>query len=468
MLHGTAWAGHHAHAAIQGQVNTFFTGIVNFYDPAKNTVAFLGEEFHGPVAFALHGMMLPPFWLTLAGFLLAALFYLWKPDLSGKARKTFAPLVSVLENKYGFDKLWIDGFAGGSVKLGKVSRWIDSNIVDGVVNLSARVVDVAAGVLRRTQSGFLYHYAFAMIIGLIALVLIWLPILGGALILAIRDAQTARWASLGVAVLTFVASLSLLSGYNAGIDGLQFVETHAWIPAYKIGYNLGVDGIAVALILLTTLVSVLALIGAWSAIDKRVNQYVAAFLILEGVTVGDADPDVPDHRCLGWPAPHLRRAEVLPVHLPWLGADAGGADLPVPEGRQLPAGRPVRAAAVGQGTDLDLLRLPDRLRGQGADVPGPHLAAGCPRGSADRRFGDPGRHRPEDRWLRLPALQPADRPGRIAGMGLAGDRAVADRGDLRRPGRPGAGRHEEADRVFVDRAHGLRHPRYLHRPVAGA
>jgi len=97
------------------------------------------------------------------------LFYLWKPDLSGKARKTFAPLVSVLENKYGFDKLWIDGFAGGGVKLGKVSRWIDSNIVDGVVNLSARVVDVAAGVLRRTQSGFLYHYAFAMIIGLIAL-----------------------------------------------------------------------------------------------------------------------------------------------------------------------------------------------------------------------------------------------------------------------------------------------------------
>ncbi len=143
-------------------------------------------------------------------------------------------------------------------------------------------------------------------------VLIWLPIIGGALILAIRDAQTARWASLGVAVLTFVASLSLLSGYNAGVDGLQFVETHAWIPAYKIGYNLGVDGIAVALILLTTLVSVLALIGAWSAIDKRVNQYVAALswkaspwasccdgrdAVLR-VLRSDADPDVPDHRCL--------------------------------------------------------------------------------------------------------------------------------------------------------------------------
>lgn len=169
MLYGTDWAYNHAHDAIKGQAHTFFTGIVDFYDPAKNTVGFLGEEFHGPVAFALHGMMAPAFMLTVAGFLLAALFYLWKPDLSGKARKTFAPLVSVLENKYGFDKLWIDGFAGGSVKLGKVSRWIDSNIVDGVVNLSARVVDVAVGVLRRTQSGFLYHYAFAMIIGLIAL-----------------------------------------------------------------------------------------------------------------------------------------------------------------------------------------------------------------------------------------------------------------------------------------------------------
>jgi NADH-quinone oxidoreductase subunit M len=117
-------------------------------------------------------------------------------------------------------------------------------------------------------------------------VLIWLPILGGALILALRNAQAARWASLLVAVLTFLISLPLLTGFDTGTDALQFVEQHAWIPAYDIGYNLGVDGIAVALIVLTTLVTVLSLVGAWSAIEKRVNQYVAAFLILEGVTVG--------------------------------------------------------------------------------------------------------------------------------------------------------------------------------------
>ncbi|MBB5940885.1 NADH-quinone oxidoreductase subunit M [Xanthomonas sp. 3307] len=117
-------------------------------------------------------------------------------------------------------------------------------------------------------------------------ILIWLPIIGGALVLALRDARAARWASLLVALLTFVLSLPLLTGFDYASDALQFVETHAWIPAYDIGYNLGADGIAVALIVLTTLVTVLALIGAWTSIDKRVNQYVAAFLILEGVTVG--------------------------------------------------------------------------------------------------------------------------------------------------------------------------------------
>jgi NADH-quinone oxidoreductase subunit M len=116
--------------------------------------------------------------------------------------------------------------------------------------------------------------------------LIWLPILGGALILVLRDAKAARWASLLVALLTFALSIPLLTGFDYASDALQFVETHAWIPAYDIGYNLGADGIAVALIVLTTLVTVLALIGAWTSIEKRVNQYVAAFLILEGVTVG--------------------------------------------------------------------------------------------------------------------------------------------------------------------------------------
>jgi NADH-quinone oxidoreductase subunit M len=118
-------------------------------------------------------------------------------------------------------------------------------------------------------------------------VLIWLPIIGGALVLALGDRPAAaRWSALGVALLTLVLSVGLVTGFDYAAPGLQFVETRAWIPAYDIHYNLGADGIAVALILLTTIVTPLALIGAWESIQKRVNQYVAAFLILEGVTVG--------------------------------------------------------------------------------------------------------------------------------------------------------------------------------------
>ncbi|ARO67906.1 NADH-quinone oxidoreductase subunit L [Xylella fastidiosa subsp. pauca] len=170
MLFGTDWAGHHAVEVIWGQTVTFFTGIIDFYDPAQDTVAVLGEEFRGPVAFALHGMMSAPFFLTVVGFLLAVLLYLWKPQWPVKMRETFSLPVRILENKYGFDALWIGGFSGWGLKLGNVSRAIDTHVVDGVlVNGSARLIDVVANVLRRTQSGFVYHYAFAMIIGLIAL-----------------------------------------------------------------------------------------------------------------------------------------------------------------------------------------------------------------------------------------------------------------------------------------------------------
>ena len=171
MLFGTGWDGHAAAEGVPGQAMSFFTGIVDFYDPARNTIAELGKEgWHGAVQFAIHGLTAPAFWLTVAGFVLAWVFYIWKPELAGKSRKALAPVVSVLENKYGFDKLWIDGFAGGGVQLGKAARAVDSTVVDGVVvNGSARLVDLAANLLRRTQSGFLYHYAFAMIIGLIAL-----------------------------------------------------------------------------------------------------------------------------------------------------------------------------------------------------------------------------------------------------------------------------------------------------------
>ncbi|MBC7989039.1 MAG: NADH-quinone oxidoreductase subunit M [Luteimonas sp.] len=118
--------------------------------------------------------------------------------------------------------------------------------------------------------------------------LIWLPIIGGALTLMLGNGrpQAARWLALAIALLAFVLSLPLLTGFDFAAAGMQFVERREWIPAYDIQYHLGADGISVALIVLTTLTTALVLIGAWTSIDKRVSQYVAAFLFLEGLMIG--------------------------------------------------------------------------------------------------------------------------------------------------------------------------------------
>jgi NADH-quinone oxidoreductase subunit M len=118
-------------------------------------------------------------------------------------------------------------------------------------------------------------------------VLIWLPILGGAATLMAGNArpQVARWLGLAVALVTLVASIPLFTGLDMANAGMQFVEQRAWIPTYDIQYHLGVDGISVALIGLTTLTTALVLIGAWG-VDKRVSQYYATMLILEGVMIG--------------------------------------------------------------------------------------------------------------------------------------------------------------------------------------
>ena len=120
-------------------------------------------------------------------------------------------------------------------------------------------------------------------------ILIWLPILGGAMVLALGNrAGAARWLSLAIALVVFAISVPLFTGYDASAAAatMQFVEAREWIPAYDIQYHLGADGISVALVLLTTLVTVLVLIGAWSSIDKRVGQYYASMLILEGLMIG--------------------------------------------------------------------------------------------------------------------------------------------------------------------------------------
>ncbi len=118
--------------------------------------------------------------------------------------------------------------------------------------------------------------------------LIWLPILGGFATLAFGNerANGARWFATAVAAVTLALSVLVFTGFDFAAPGMQFVEARAWIPAYDIRYHLGADGISAALVGLTTLTSFLVLVSAWTSIDKRVSQYYAAFLVLEGLTVG--------------------------------------------------------------------------------------------------------------------------------------------------------------------------------------
>ena len=118
--------------------------------------------------------------------------------------------------------------------------------------------------------------------------LIWLPIAGGAVVLALGQtrASAARWASLVVSIAAFVLSIPLATGFRTGTADMQFVERAPWIPMLNAQYYLGVDGIAMPLIVLTTFTTVLIVIAGWGSIEKRVSQYFAAFLILEGLMVG--------------------------------------------------------------------------------------------------------------------------------------------------------------------------------------
>jgi len=117
---------------------------------------------------------------------------------------------------------------------------------------------------------------------------VWLPIIGGLMVLASgdREVNATKWTALVVAVLTFIVSLPLWFGFDTTTAQMQFVERVPWIPSFKVEYYLGVDGISMPLILLTTFITPLVVIAGWEVIKFRPSQYMAAFLIMEGVMVG--------------------------------------------------------------------------------------------------------------------------------------------------------------------------------------
>ena len=156
-----------------------YFGDAIFVLPAHDVLAEMGRHlWHGSAALVMHSVQTPVFWLAGGGVLTAWFLYLKRPDIPETMREKVSGLYNLLDRKYYFDDLYIKGFAAGGRSLGKF-LWQkgDELIIDGIlVNGTANVVGRLAGVMRQIQTGYLYTYAFAMIIGLTMLLgwLIWL------------------------------------------------------------------------------------------------------------------------------------------------------------------------------------------------------------------------------------------------------------------------------------------------------
>jgi len=145
--------------------------------PGHAVMGNIAAHYHGAVAMAQHGFTSLPFMLAISGVVVAWLVYVQFPALSEVIQKALSPLYKALINKYGFDTFNQKVLAGGTRAVGWLCwRLGDATVIDGlVVNGSAKVVGMGAKMLSRLQSGYVYHYALAMIVGLMGL-LIWIKL----------------------------------------------------------------------------------------------------------------------------------------------------------------------------------------------------------------------------------------------------------------------------------------------------
>jgi len=136
-----------------------------------DVLSHIGEHYTGPVGFIMHGLTGLPVWFALAGVMTAWFLYIKRPDMAQAIKERFNAVYNILDRKYGFDDFYQALFAGGSRRIGRMF-WKngDMGAIDGImVNGTANMIGWISGKLRYIQSGYLYHYAFTMIIGLIVL-----------------------------------------------------------------------------------------------------------------------------------------------------------------------------------------------------------------------------------------------------------------------------------------------------------
>jgi NADH-quinone oxidoreductase subunit L len=165
-------------------VGDFFNGVIHVNDQAHGfvkdnplvsphlSIQEISAGYHGVMRFILHGLMAPPFWLAMSGLAAAWYVYMKNDSIADWAYEKFRWLHSLLDNKYYVDDFNQKVFAKGSLNLGN-SLWSlgERLVIDGlIVNGSAKVVGWFAGVARHLQTGYLYHYAFSMVVGILLMI----------------------------------------------------------------------------------------------------------------------------------------------------------------------------------------------------------------------------------------------------------------------------------------------------------
>ncbi len=161
----------------------YFSGAI-FVLPQHDVIGAIAEDYVGEsslavvFSFMFHGILQPPFWLAISGIFLAWLFYVRLPELPGKVVASVKPLYSLLMNKYYFDDFNQKYLANGTVGLGRLlSKFGDTIFIDGwLVNGTAKAVGFLSRIIRPLQSGLVNHYAFAMILGLLVLMTLFIRI----------------------------------------------------------------------------------------------------------------------------------------------------------------------------------------------------------------------------------------------------------------------------------------------------
>src|SRR5579863_925483 len=316
----------------------------------------------------------------------------------------------------------------------------------------------------------------------------FLPLVGAFFILLARGeeavvARNARWIALWTALIDFALSLVLWIDFDPQTADFQFVERADWISLgdFKIQYHMGIDGISLFFILLSTLLTLICVVASWESVTSRVKEYMIAFLVQETLMVGMfcaldfilfymffEGVLIPMFLIIGvWGGPRRIYAAFKFFLYTRLGADAAGDPrrlLPDGDERHHRGAQPQLPVRPAEMAVARLLRL---LRRQGADVAGAHLAAGRACRGSDRGLGHPRRHSLEDGRLRLHPLLAADVPARLALLHAADFQPLRHRRHLHLAGRLGADRHEEAGRLFLGCPYGLRDDGRLRRDERG-